>query len=77
MSPEAMARWRSFCGIFLIETSSPFFLKMPASLASVSGAKPVQPDMPMATLASWAWAPAKASATTVAVNSFFMGSPGG
>ena len=28
-------------------TSTPFFLKMPASLASVSGANPVQPLMPM------------------------------
>ena len=46
-SPEAMARWRSFCGIFWIVTSRPFALKMPASLASVSGAKPVQPEMPM------------------------------
>ena len=54
MSPEAIARWRSFCGIFLIVTSRPFFLKMPASFASVSGAKPVQPLMPMATLVSWA-----------------------
>jgi hypothetical protein len=54
MSPLAMARWRSFCGIFLIETSRPFFLKMPASLASVSGAKPVQPLMPMPTLVSCA-----------------------
>ncbi len=54
MAPEAMARWRSFCGILLIVTSRPFFLKMPASLASVSGAKPVQPEMPMPTLVSWA-----------------------
>src|SRR6266581_9659016 len=45
-----MARCRSFCGIFLIVTSTPFFLKMPASLASVSGAKPVQPEIPIATL---------------------------
>ena len=52
MSPEAMARWRSFCGIFLMLTSSPCFLYRPASLARVSGAKPVQPDMPMATLVS-------------------------
>ena len=51
-SPEAIARWRSFCGIFLIVTSRPFFLKMPASLASVSGAKPVHPEMPMPTLTS-------------------------
>src|SRR5688572_22876467 len=50
MSPEAMARWRSFCGIFLMSTSRPCFLKMPASFASVSGANPVQPEMPTATL---------------------------
>src|SRR5258707_9264268 len=53
-SPEAMARWRSFCGIFWIVTSRPLALKMPASFASVSGAKPVQPEMPMATLVSCA-----------------------
>ena len=50
MAPEASARWRSFCGIILSSTSSPFFLKMPALSASVSGAKPVQPDMPSAIL---------------------------
>src|SRR5262249_21324185 len=44
------------CGILLIVASMPFFLKMPASLASVSGAKPVQPLMPIATLASCAMA---------------------
>src|SRR3954453_12548305 len=31
-------------------TSRPFLAKIPASLASVSGAKPVQPEMPIATL---------------------------
>ena len=56
MSPEAIARWRSFCGIFLIVTSRPCFLNRPASLASVSGAKPVQPEMPIATLVSCACA---------------------
>ena len=35
--------------IFLIVASTPFFLKMPACVASVSGAKPVQPLMPMVT----------------------------
>src|SRR5262245_2008859 len=50
MSPEAIARCRLACGIFLIVTSRPFLAKMPASLASVSGAKPVQPEMPIATL---------------------------
>ena len=48
-SPEAMARWRSFCGIFLIVTSRPRFLNRPASLASVSGAKPVQPEIAIVT----------------------------
>ena len=48
-SPEAMARWRSFCGIFLIVTSRPFLAKMPASLARTSGAKPVQPEIPIET----------------------------
>ena len=43
-SPDAIARCRSFCGIFFRSTSRPFFLKMPASFASVSGAKPVQPE---------------------------------
>jgi hypothetical protein len=38
------------CGIFLIVTSSPSLAKMPPSLARVSGAKPVHPEMPMATL---------------------------
>ena len=33
-------------------TSRPFFLKMPASFASVSGAKPVHPEMPTPTLTS-------------------------
>jgi hypothetical protein len=43
MSPDAIASWRSFWGIFFRSTSRPYFLKMPASLASVSGAKPVHP----------------------------------
>src|SRR5215475_10312854 len=50
MSPDATARCRLACGIFLRVTSRPFLAKMPASLARVSGAKPVQPEMPMATL---------------------------
>src|SRR6185436_13093346 len=40
-SPEAIARCRDACGIILIVTSTPFFLKMPAFSASDSGAKPV------------------------------------
>ena len=58
MSPEASARWRLACGTLTMFTSSPFFLKMPASLASVSGAKPVQPDMPIETAVSAAAEPA-------------------
>src|SRR3989338_11020217 len=66
MDLEARARWRSFCGIILISTSRPFFLKMPALSARVSGAKPVQPDMPSTILVSCARAGA-ASAITHAV----------
>jgi hypothetical protein len=58
-------------------TSRPFFLKMPASLASVSGAKPVQPDMPMATLVSCAPtvpdSPAATANTPAANANFNMG----
>src|SRR5262245_50809786 len=50
MSPDAMARCRLACGIFLMVTSRPFLAKIPASLAKVRGAKPVHPEMPMATL---------------------------
>src|SRR5262245_6565660 len=50
MSPDAMARCRLACGIFLRVTSRPFLAKIPASLAKVSGAKPVHPEIPMATL---------------------------
>src|SRR5688572_21076322 len=67
-----MARCRSFCGIFLMLTSRPFFLKIPASLARVSGAKPVQPEMPTATLVSWAWAMPQASRANERASSFFM-----
>ena len=67
-SPDAIARWRSFCGIFLIVTSRPFFLKMPAWLASVSGAKPVHPEIPMATLTSCATAGADTRRAAVAAN---------
>src|SRR5215510_7812636 len=68
MSPEATARCRSFCGIFLMVTSRPFFLKMPAWLASVSGANPVHPEIPMPTFTSWATAGADARKTAVAAN---------
>src|SRR5687767_3388595 len=64
MSPDWIARWRLACGTFLIVTSRPFFLKMPASLASVRGAKPVQPEMPTATFVSCAEADPAASANT-------------
>src|SRR5262249_1912218 len=67
ISPEAMARWRSFWGIFLIDTSMPFFWKMPVSFANVRGAKPVQPEMPMPTLVSCALAePARRTVPTIA-----------
>ena len=69
---DAIARWRLACGIFLIVTSRPFLAKMPASLASVSGAKPVQPEMPMATLVSWACAAAAARAMAVRAINFLM-----
>src|SRR5215470_3591394 len=60
MSPEAMAKCRLACGIFLMVTSRPFLLKMPASLARVSGAKPVHPEMPMVTfVCALAGAPSK------------------
>ena len=49
MSPEAIARCRSFCGIFLIVTSSPLRSKIPACFASVSGANPVHPLIPIPT----------------------------
>src|SRR5215218_5012478 len=54
MSPDAIARWRLACGIFLMVASLPCLAKMLAPLASVSGAKPVHPDMPIATFFSWA-----------------------
>src|SRR5687768_8376756 len=66
MSPEAMARWRLCCGIFLIVASTPFFLKRPACAASVMGAKPVHPLMPIFTL-SCASAGSATSAPTAAM----------
>src|SRR5574343_542110 len=56
MALEARARWRSFCWIIFSSTSRPCFLNRPALSAKVSGAKPVQPDMPRAILVSCAWA---------------------
>src|SRR6476660_4009027 len=80
MSPEAMARWRLACGIFLMVTSRPFFAKMPASLARVSGAKPVQPEIPMTTLVpcASAGAPAKqatSAAATILIDVMFRSIP--
>src|SRR2546425_2179503 len=46
--------------------SRPFLAKMPASLASVSGAKPVHPEIPMATLVPCAIAGVTASAAAQA-----------
>src|SRR5258707_12247518 len=68
MSPDAPARCRFFCGIFLMVTSRPFFLKIPALLASVSGAKPVHPEIPMATLGSSAKAGAETRRAAGAAN---------
>ncbi len=73
MSPDAMARWRLACGIFLMVTSRPFLAKMPASLASVSGAKPVQPEIPMATLVPCAAAGVAASAAPSAAAMILIG----
>src|SRR5262245_5002389 len=50
MSPEAIARWRLACGIFLIVTSRPFLEKMLLSLANTIGANPVHPEIPIDTL---------------------------
>ena len=56
-SPEAIARCRSFWGMNLMVTSTPFFLKMPAFSASDRGANPVHPLMPTVTFGrSWATA---------------------
>jgi hypothetical protein len=55
----------------MISTSRPFFSKMPASFASVSGAKPVQPDMPIET-AVWAWAAEDIDATAKAAITQFL-----
>lgn len=59
--------------IFLMVTSRPFLAKMPASFASVSGAKPVQPEMPIETLV-WAEAGAASPAARrrAARRSLFM-----
>src|SRR2546428_5865734 len=66
-SPEAMARWRSFCGMNLIVTSTPRFLKIPVFSASDSGAKPVHPLMATVTLGrSWAGTGTAASTTRTA-----------
>src|SRR4051812_7908805 len=75
-----MARCRLACGIFLMVTSRPFLAKMPASLASVSGAKPVQPEVPMATLVpcASAGAPAKqatSAAATILIDVMFRSIP--
>ncbi len=48
-SPLAIASGRLACGTFFKVTSRPCFSKMPACLASVSGAKPDHPLMPMVT----------------------------
>src|SRR5262245_33182300 len=63
-SPEAIARWRSFCGMNLIVASTPFFLKRPAFSASVSGANPVHPLIAIVTFGSCA-----RTGTTIATTS--------
>ena len=56
--------------------STPFFLKMPASRASTSGEKPVQPLIPIPTLVSCARAEPRAKARTAsATRVFFMAVP--
>src|SRR5690606_38120447 len=73
ISPDRRARWRLACGIFRMLTSRPFFSKMPASFASVSGAKPVQPDMPIETAVSaWAAEDINAAAETAITQLRFM-----
>ena len=71
IAPEANARWRSFCGIIFSSTFRPFFLKMPALSARVSGAKPVQPDMPSTILVSCAWALCAATAMQAVASAVF------
>ena len=74
IAPEASAAERGTGGMKRISMSTPFFLKMPASSASLSGWKPVQPLMPRMTF-SCAWAaPANASAANMH-SSFFMTFP--
>src|SRR3954469_18643175 len=77
-SPDAIARCRLACGTFLMVTSRPFLAKMPASLASVSGAKPVQPEIAIVTLvcaeAGVASIAASPAATDIPIN-FITRSP--
>src|SRR3954465_5813054 len=63
-----MARWRLACVTFLIVTSRPFLAKMPASLARVSGAKPVQPEIAMVTLVCAAAGATRAGVATSAAS---------
>src|SRR5262249_38547772 len=73
MSPDAMARCRLACGIFLRVTSRPFLAKMPASFAKVRGAKPVHPAMPMATLVPCATAGVTAKDAASATAAILIG----
>src|SRR5947209_5332544 len=57
-----------------VSMSTPFFLKMPASSASLSGWKPVQPLMPSTTF-SCAWAANAAPAATTMASHFIACSP--
>jgi hypothetical protein len=54
-APPTRARLRSRCGTKRVPTSMPLARKIPACAARVSGAKPVQPDMPMV-IFGMAWA---------------------
>src|SRR5262245_45981642 len=73
MSPDAMARCRLACGIFLRVTSRPFLAKIPASFARVRGAKPVHPEMPMATLVPCAAADVTAKDAASATATILIG----
>src|ERR1700754_980024 len=73
MSPDAIARWRLACGIFFMVASIPCLAKRPASFASVSGAKPVHPEMPMATFLSWAAAGMETRAAVAAIATILIG----
>jgi len=67
-APEASAVERCTGGMKRVSTSRPFFLKIPASSASFSGWKPVQPLMPRTTFSCACAAQATPAATTNATH---------